>query len=52
MIEVVERIGKIIALVAAIVAAGISANTLLSTRFKDRQLQYNAFRTAVTAEET
>ncbi|TRW14846.1 hypothetical protein [Glacieibacterium frigidum] len=51
MIEVVERIGKIIALVAAIIAAGISANTLLSNRVKDRQLQYSAFRTAVTAEE-
>lgn len=50
-VGIVERIGKIIALVAAIIAAGISANTLLSNRVKDRQLQYTAFRNAVTAEE-
>ncbi len=47
----VESIGKIVALISAIVGVTISANTLLSSCSKERADNYAAFRTAVSSEE-
>lgn len=47
----VEKMGKFVALVSAIIGITISANNLLISRAKDSSDRYAAFRTAVMNEE-
>lgn len=51
MSEAVDRIGRTITIVTAIIAATVSANTLLSTCTKQAFDRYTSFRGAVETEE-
>jgi hypothetical protein len=51
MADTIERMGKSIAIVAAAIAATVSANTLLTTCAQRNLDRYSGFRSAVASEE-
>lgn len=51
MTDIVDRLGRTIAIVTGIIAATVSANTLLTTCSKQETERYAAFRTAALSEE-